>query len=80
MKKRFHSNDRKNSKYYPARQRFTLPPKEGEARGIPLEDGKTLGSYGLSDGSTIIFKDLGPQVGHSLTDIACCTLYMPMCA
>ncbi len=53
LKKRFQSIDRKNHKYYPARQRFTLPPKEGEARGVPLEDDKTLGSYGLSDGANV---------------------------
>lgn len=49
---------------YPARQRFTTEPKRGEERGIVLEDGKSLNDYGLRDGDTIVFKDLGPQVSY----------------
>jgi len=59
LKKLFHIRKRK---FYLARQRFTLQPEKGKTRGIPLEDDKTLESYKLKDGSTIIFKDLGPQV------------------
>ena len=58
LKKRFHSANRK---YYPERQWYNLIPKAGESRGQALEDDKTLGSYGLSDGSSIVFKDLGTQ-------------------
>ena len=49
---------------YPARQRFTTEPKRGEERGVVLEDGKALSDYGLGDGDTIVFKDLGPQVSY----------------
>lgn len=59
LKKKFYALKRK---YYPARQRFSLPPKDGEARGVALEDGKRLSDYGLKDGATLEFKDLGPQV------------------
>lgn len=47
---------------YPERQRLTLPPKAGEARGAVLEDDKRLAEYGLKDGDAVLFKDLGPQV------------------
>ena len=59
MKKKFHAT---KQAMYPARQRFTLLPKAGDERGQVLEDGNTLASYGLKDGSTVLFKDLGPQV------------------
>lgn len=51
-------------KYYPTRQRFTLPAKAGQRSGQALEAGKRLKDYGLQDGSTIVFKDLGPQIGY----------------
>lgn len=55
------------AKLYPDRQRITLPPKAGEKRGVPLVDGKSLADFGLTDGSPVLFKDLGPQVdGNSL--------------
>lgn len=50
-----------NSKYYPSRQRLTLPPQTGQKSGSPLVDGKLLSEYSLSGGSKIIFKDLGTQ-------------------
>jgi hypothetical protein len=49
-------------KFYPSRQRFTLPPKEGQRSGEALVPGKALADYGLADGDTLVFKDLGPQV------------------
>eukprot|EP00951_Prasinocladus_malaysianus_P024521 scaffold212079_cov36-Prasinocladus_malaysianus.AAC.2 len=45
-------------------QRLTLLPKEGEARGQVLAPGKKLSDYGLSEGSQLLFKDLGPQIGY----------------
>lgn len=52
-------------KYYPSRQRFTLPPTDAAPRGVPLTADKPLSEYGISDGSTVLFKDLGPQVGYA---------------
>lgn len=54
-----------NPKYYPSRQRFSLPPKAGESRGTPLAAGKKLSDYGLEDGAVLQFKDLGPQIGYA---------------
>jgi very-long-chain enoyl-CoA reductase len=48
-------------KYTIHRQRLTIPSKEGKP--IALEHGKLLSSYGIKDGQTINFKDLGPQIG-----------------
>lgn len=53
-------------KFYPSRQRFTLadtPP--GEKRPPALAPGKKLSDYDLANGSTLIFKDLGPQIGYA---------------
>jgi very-long-chain enoyl-CoA reductase len=47
---------------YPSRQRFTLPLAEGEKKATVLAGGKKLSDYGLTDGSKVVFKDLGPQV------------------
>ena len=55
----FHKAKRK---YYPSRQRFTLPPADGAKRGTPLVSGKLLKDYDLQGGSVLVFKDLGPQV------------------
>lgn len=52
-----------NKKAYPARQRLTLPAKEGQKSGEALKDNDTLAKYGLSNGSVVQYKDLGPQVG-----------------
>eukprot|EP00244_Chara_vulgaris_P005925 TRINITY_DN2272_c0_g1_i2.p1 TRINITY_DN2272_c0_g1~~TRINITY_DN2272_c0_g1_i2.p1 ORF type:complete len:309 (-),score=52.90 TRINITY_DN2272_c0_g1_i2:118-1044(-) len=54
----------KNKKWFPGRQRLTLPPPDNRARPIVLEAGKNLSSYVLPGGhANIIFKDLGPQIG-----------------
>ncbi|MEW5304386.1 MAG: hypothetical protein WDW36_006997 [Sanguina aurantia] len=50
---------------YPSRQRFSLPPAAGEARGKALEDSSKLSEYGLKTGSVLQFKDLGAQIGYS---------------
>ena len=49
------------------RQRFTVVEKTPTKGGKPnaLVDGKLLQSYGLGDGSAVLFKDLGPQIGYS---------------
>lgn len=52
-------------KYPPSRQRFTLPPREGARSGEALAHGKRLSDYGLTDGSVLFFKDLGPQIGYA---------------
>lgn len=62
LKKTYHA---KNKKYYPARQRLTLPPKEGQKSGEALRDDYKLSSYGLRNGSVVQFKDLGTQIGYS---------------
>jgi very-long-chain enoyl-CoA reductase len=50
-------------KFYLSRQRFTTQPTGQAPRGEPLiADIKPLSAYGVSDGATLIFKDLGPQV------------------
>lgn len=46
------------SKYYPERQRYTLPTTGKEAP-VALVDGKTIGDYPLKDGDVLLFKDLG---------------------
>ena len=48
-------------KLYPARQRFTLPKKNGEKKPVALAGGKRLADYDLTDGTELTFKDLGPQ-------------------
>lgn len=60
LKKRYH---KLAPKYYPARQRLTLPPKEGQKSGEVLKDGSKLSECGLTNGSVVQFKDLGTQVG-----------------
>lgn len=54
-----------NSKYYPSRQRLTLPPEPGQRSGNPLLDGKALSEYKLTDGSMVLFKDLGTQASKT---------------
>jgi very-long-chain enoyl-CoA reductase len=53
-------------RYYPSRQRFTLPLREGRRSAEALASGKKLSDYGLQDGSVLLFKDLGPQVHAGL--------------
>ena len=71
MKAAFHKSKRK---YYPTRQRFTLPVPPGappKTRGTPLTQGKSLSKdYGLADGSIVVFKDLGPQVPYAVVFLA----------
>lgn len=62
LKKKIHKS---KSKYYPARQRLTLPPAPGAKSGDVLKDGATLEALGLKDGSVVLFKDLGTQIGYS---------------
>ncbi|WIA37350.1 hypothetical protein OEZ86_014279 [Tetradesmus obliquus] len=62
LKKEFHAV---NKKYYPARQRMTLPAKEGQKSGEVLKDSAKLSEYGLSSGSVVLFKDLGTQIDYS---------------
>ncbi|KAF9923056.1 3-oxo-5a-steroid 4- dehydrogenase [Linnemannia zychae] len=45
----------KFSHLYPERQRLTVDK-------TALETGKTLSDYGLKDGDSVTFKDLGPQI------------------
>lgn len=61
LKKMYHA---KAPKYYPARQRLTLPAKEGQKSGDVLQDRDQLSKYGLSNGSVVLFKDLGTQVAY----------------
>ncbi|DBA92225.1 hypothetical protein WJX77_000065 [Trebouxia sp. C0004] len=58
-----HAISQSNPKYYPSRQRLTLPPQIGQKSGSPLVDGKLLSEYSLCGGSKVVFKDLGTQVG-----------------
>ena len=53
-------------KLYPARQRFTLPKKDGEKKPVALAAGKRLADYDLADGTELTFKDLGPQARCSV--------------
>ena len=52
-------------KFYPSRQRFTLPVEPGQKKATALAAGKKLSDYGLADGAVLTFKDLGPQIGYS---------------
>ena len=59
LQTRFH---KAKPKFYPSRQRFSLPLKTGEKKATALAAGKKLSDYDVKDGSVLIFKDLGPQV------------------
>lgn len=53
-------------KFYPSRQRFTLPVEPGvKAKAVALAGGKKLSDFNVGDGSILVFKDLGPQIGYS---------------
>jgi hypothetical protein len=65
MQALYDESDRK-AKFKPAQQRLTLPPKEGAKSGEVLARGKSISDYNLSEGSVVLWKDLGPQV--------CCTI------
>lgn len=56
---------------YPDRQRLTVEK-------VALESGKTLADYGLKDGDSVTFKDLGTGVlsrNDTARRSACCCLY-----
>ena len=57
----------KNSRMHHTRQRLTVPGGAG-AKPTVLSAGKQLSEFGLSNGSVVTLKDLGPQVlsCHSL--------------
>ena len=61
-------------KFYPSRQRFTLPVPHGappKTRGVALENGKSLSKdLGLNAGDTVVFKDLGTQVPYAVVFLA----------
>lgn len=67
-------------KFYPSRQRFTLPTKPGEKKATAVAPGKKLSDYDIKDGSVLVFKDLGPQVNPNLvTDVLNGGLWPLMC-
>jgi very-long-chain enoyl-CoA reductase len=52
-------------KFYPSRQRWTYACTSTSTT-IPLQkDDQRLSDLGIGDGSTLLFKDLGPQIGYS---------------
>ncbi|KAB2596121.1 very-long-chain enoyl-CoA reductase [Pyrus ussuriensis x Pyrus communis] len=58
---------KRTKKFYPARQRLTLPVQPGsKERPVVLSYKKSLQDYisGNSDNLTVVFKDLGPQVSY----------------
>ncbi|KAM3688873.1 hypothetical protein ACJW31_09G003800 [Castanea mollissima] len=58
---------RRCKKYYPSRQRITLPVQPGsKVRPVVLNPKKKIEDYydGKSDHLTVILKDLGPQVSY----------------
>jgi very-long-chain enoyl-CoA reductase len=61
-------------RYYASRQRFTLPPRDGQRSGDLLVSGKKLSDYGLEDGSMLFFKDLGAQVREAERSERSCRL------
>jgi len=40
-------------------------PREGQRTGDALAGGRKLSDYGVADGTSLVFKDLGPQVGYA---------------
>eukprot|EP00803_Ostreobium_quekettii_P000584 evm.model.scf_882.2 EVM.evm.TU.scf_882.2 scf_882:4794-7075(+) len=63
LKKELHA---RKKKLHPSRQRLTLPAKPGQKTGEALMLGVRLKVYGLKDGSAVVLKDLGPQIGYSV--------------
>jgi len=47
--------------FYPDRQRFSI--SNGSSAVVLDDDSKELKAYGLKGGETLLFKDLGPQIG-----------------
>lgn len=59
LKKRF---QRLNRGLRVERQRFTLPLPPGQKAATVLDtEERRLSSYNLTNGSVLVFKDLGPQ-------------------
>lgn len=56
---------KKTKKFYPERQRLTLPLAEGQTRPTVLVSDKKLPDYATGPELKILFKDLGPQVKYS---------------
>ncbi|KAJ7565536.1 hypothetical protein O6H91_02G064500 [Diphasiastrum complanatum] len=57
---------RHTGKYYPSRQRLTLPIPIGQERPTVLDSGKKLKDlFEKSSGGEVVFKDLGPQIAYS---------------
>lgn len=57
------THDDADKKYYPDRQRITLP-HQGQGRSAPIDSSKKLKDYVTTDRPQVIFKDLGPQVSY----------------
>ncbi|XP_047332333.1 very-long-chain enoyl-CoA reductase [Impatiens glandulifera] len=61
---------RRTKKYYPSRQRLTLPLAAGlKEKPIVLQNKKSLKEYtkeGQSDELTVVFKDLGTQISYQI--------------
>ncbi|CBI31676.3 unnamed protein product, partial [Vitis vinifera] len=58
---------RRTKKYYPSRQRLTLPLQPGsKERPVALNYKKSVKDYcdGNSSNLTVVFKDLGPQISY----------------
>jgi very-long-chain enoyl-CoA reductase len=55
-------------KLYPARQRWTVPVDSNSSSSakpfVLSKDTQLLADLGIKSGSTLIFKDLGPQIGY----------------
>lgn len=52
----------KDARFYPDRIRFSF--EKNGARVVLVDDKKSLESYGVADGTEVILKDLGPQIGY----------------
>ncbi|XP_061995574.1 very-long-chain enoyl-CoA reductase [Rosa rugosa] len=58
---------KRSKKFYPSRQRLTLPVQPGsKEKAVVLASKKSLKDYysGNADNLTVVFKDLGPQVEY----------------
>ncbi|KAL6123709.1 hypothetical protein ACLB2K_076228 [Fragaria x ananassa] len=58
---------KRSKKFYPSRQRLTLPVQPGsKEKAVVLTSKKSLKDYysGNSNNLTVVFKDLGPQVEY----------------
>jgi len=61
LKRAIHKRIRK---FYPERQRITLPQESGQARPVVLDGAKRLKDCFTTDKPQVVFKDLGPQVAY----------------